>query len=477
MIGKASVTGKMVLAGKLVLQTPLIIGGGSDEQGESDIVVLKDELGMPYIPGTSMAGCFRHHFFRSDWSHKSEAFKQHIHYFWGTSPVKSVPGESHESKGFQSQIRINDAYLSADQQAKIGLRDGVKIDSKTGIAEEKMKFNYECVEPEVSFDFRMECTIRGFSECDSYRYIMAWLKTALTNGEIRLGAMTGKGFGRCRLEDPHFYEFNFNKPSHVLAWLKNDVTAWPLVELNSVENPSQNSKTFSIEAYFSIKNSLIIRSYAEEISSPDAVHISRGNQALMPGTSVRGAIRARAERIILTLNGSEEEFIHPLFGWVPTPSDDKEQDAIRGKIIVEETVIDSAYLVREIQKRIRIDRFTGGAMKGGLFDSLPLWKSGTEGQEMVQIKLTIEEYQPWEAGLLLLVLKDLWNGDLAIGGERSIGRGTLQGIKAVISFEDREIILNERSRPLVSAKDAAVLEDMLQHLLDEIELRSKEVSA
>lgn len=50
MIGKASVTGKMVLVGKLVLQTPLIIGGGSDEQGESDIVVLKDELGMPYIP-------------------------------------------------------------------------------------------------------------------------------------------------------------------------------------------------------------------------------------------------------------------------------------------------------------------------------------------------------------------------------------------------------------------------------------------
>jgi len=116
-------------------------------------------------------------------------------------------------------------------------------------------------------------------------------------------------------------------------------------------------------------------------------------------------------------------------------------------------------------------------MKGGLFDSLPLWKSGTEDQEMVQIKLTIEEYQPWEAGLLLLVLKDLWNGDLAIGGERSIGRGTLQGIKAVISFEGREIILNERSRPLVSAKDAAVLENMLQHLLDEIELRSKGVSA
>ena len=85
MIGKASVTGKMVLVGKLVLQTPLIIGGGSEEQGESDIVVLKDELGMPYIPGTSMAGCFRHHFFRSDWSHKSEKFQQHIHYFWGTS--------------------------------------------------------------------------------------------------------------------------------------------------------------------------------------------------------------------------------------------------------------------------------------------------------------------------------------------------------------------------------------------------------
>ncbi|MFM7367819.1 MAG: hypothetical protein ACKO2Z_08480, partial [Sphaerospermopsis kisseleviana] len=38
-----------------------------------------------------------------------------------------------------------------------------------------------------------------------------------------------------------------------------------------------------------------------------------------------------------------------------------------------------------------------------------------------------------EIGLLLLLIKDLWTSDLAIGGESSIGRGRLQGIKAEIT--------------------------------------------
>ncbi|MGQ9815302.1 MAG: hypothetical protein ACUVR3_09155, partial [Candidatus Roseilinea sp.] len=38
-----------------------------------------------------------------------------------------------------------------------------------------------------------------------------------------------------------------------------------------------------------------------------------------------------------------------------------------------------------------------------------------------------------EIGLLLLLLKDLWTGDLPLGGESSVGRGRLKGVQAVIS--------------------------------------------
>jgi hypothetical protein len=40
-----------------------------------------------------------------------------------------------------------------------------------------------------------------------------------------------------------------------------------------------------------------------------------------------------------------------------------------------------------------------------------------------------------------LVLKDLWTGDLALGGEKGIGRGVLEGIRAVIKYEDNTYVI------------------------------------
>ena len=36
--------------------------------------------------------------------------------------------------------------------------------------------------------------------------------------------------------------------------------------------------------------------------------------------------------------------------------------------------------------------------------------------------------------MLLLVLKDLWTGNLPIGGESGVGRGYLQGLKAELQI-------------------------------------------
>ena len=50
------------------------------------------------------------------------------------------------------------------------------------------------------------------------------------------------------------------------------------------------------------------------------------------------------------------------------------------------------------------------------------------------MSLQKKDEQDWEAGLLLQLLKDLWTGDLAIGGEKNIGRGVLEGLYARISW-------------------------------------------
>ena len=54
--------------------------------------------------------------------------------------------------------------------------------------------------------------------------------------------------------------------------------------------------------------------------------------------------------------------------------------------------------------------------------------------------MSIELRNPEEAqiGLLLHILKDLWAGDLPLGGEWSPGRGRLEGVKADLYLHQPE---------------------------------------
>ena len=51
-----------------------------------------------------------------------------------------------------------------------------------------------------------------------------------------------------------------------------------------------------------------------------------------------------------------------------------------------------------------------------------------------------EEERAWQIGLLLLLLKELSTGRLALGGEKSIGRGVLIGRGAVLEYGGEKIL-------------------------------------
>jgi hypothetical protein len=42
-------------------------------------------------------------------------------------------------------------------------------------------------------------------------------------------------------------------------------------------------------------------------------------------------------------------------------------------------------------------------------------------------------------GLVLLLLKDLWTGDLPLGGEISVGRGRLKGKQATLTWKRQDV--------------------------------------
>ena len=83
-----------------------------------------------------------------------------------------------------------------------------------------------------------------------------------------------------------------------------------------------------------------------------------------------------------------------------------------------------------VQTRVKIDRFTGGAYEGALFTEQPLiGKPDSEVELHLTLRVPCDAKEPdqRELGLLMLLLKDLWTGDLPVGGESGIGRGRLKG--------------------------------------------------
>jgi hypothetical protein len=75
-----------------------------------------------------------------------------------------------------------------------------------------------------------------------------------------------------------------------------------------------------------------------------------------------------------------------------------------------------------------------------------------------------------EIGLLLLLLKDLWTGDLPLGGGVSVGRGRLKGVRAEIKTpQDPPLsIAVDQAANRLAISDRAALERYVAALCAEV---------
>jgi CRISPR/Cas system CSM-associated protein Csm3 (group 7 of RAMP superfamily) len=432
-------TNKIVLTGVIKLLSPALIGSGNKEN--SDIDVLLDSEGKPFIPATSFIGVLKHYL-----NPKLEEKKEELKHFWGF--IKEQ--KDMEETGKQSSIRCSD-LICMDNNFKITVRDGIKINSKTGIVEENKKYDYQIIERGAKFKLNLEV---DYNDEKFEKKMIATICEVLEKEQIRIGAKINNGLGKIKLLEKKISDFNFSRKEDVLRWLKRDFS----VQSSISEKPfTIKSDEFSIDATFDLKSSMIIRSYSSDPEMPDSVHIKSNGENVLTGSSLKGAIRARAERIINTL-GKPMSIITELFGHV----DDKNRskNAKKGKIRVEEVILPK--FISEVNNRIKIDRFTGGTIESALFDSMPVY---TDFKDKVKnIKITINNYEPYEAGLILLVLKDLWTGDMAVGGEKNIGRGVFQGCYADISWNTNDVHI-ESDHNKISKEAKKQLEELVKKLV------------
>lgn len=449
----AGITRKIRIQGKLKLLSPLLIGAGVAShayQNEVDTYVLRDKAGKPFIPGTSLTGALR------NFLHDAEPALETV--FFGC--IQSGEGKT---GGSQSLLNIADVPL---HNTKIILRDGVRIDEFTGTAVDGAKYNYEAVERGASGDFAICVNLRQthepiYSQIEKALYtLMDYICTG-----FKLGAVTAKGFGMVQGREMKIAIYDFHKKEDVKSWLLEKNTA----KTYKANAAVVNTQSFIVDADFSLRSSLIVRDYTvnEETADGKTIHAVQkksGEDFVIPGTSLKGVLRHQAARILRFL-GKSDLLLKHLMGYA---EDDLHKR--KSRFLVQEAYFKTGVIAKE-QSRNRIDRFTGGTIDTALFTTKPVWQQ-KKGEKTLHLHYEIQHCAPWEAGLALFLLRDLWQGDVAIGGEKSIGRGTLQGIEAKISYKEQEYILGTNGK--VVQGDANHLEAYARALH---EVQDKEVSA
>ncbi|MFN8672931.1 MAG: RAMP superfamily CRISPR-associated protein [Candidatus Sericytochromatia bacterium] len=429
MNNKKNIKGKIILNGKIKLISPARVGSGKNENTDTDI--LRDTNGNPYIPATSFIGVLKH-------TIKVDNID-----------LKNIWGFTEKNTGEKSSIYCSDLILSKNINNSIEIRDGIKIENKTGIVEDKAKYDFEVVKKDLEFNLKLELDI--FEENYDLEWkLLSTIVNLLENSKISIGSKTNSGFGKIKLIEKSICYLDFSNKLDVLKWLRKDFsnnTNKKLEPFDLIDN------TFYINASFSLKNSIIIRSYNENNNYSDAVHLKSGDDDIISGTSLKGAFRSRAEKISKTLE-KKPELILKLFGNVDNKY--KKDRAVKSKVKIDEVVLPK--FIAEMQTRIKIDRFTGGTIEGALFDTMPLFKD-VGNSKIKNVSITINKFKPHEVGLLLLVLKDLWTGDLAVGGEKNIGSGVFQGEEATISWNNEKIILNKDFK--ISEEDKQKIENFV----------------
>lgn len=206
------------LTGTIVTTTGLRVGGGTGIDAEaSDLPVLRDDRGFPFIPGGSLKGVIR-----STIEGLLHAVEPRHPVLWACDPLE----ESDRSCGYHasnnradavsripescaacrlfgsrvlaSHVRISDAMFidQRSDRSPIERRDGVAIDRDLAVAFHRRKYDFEVIAPGSRFG--LELFVEN-PEHWSMGLLLLGLEQ-LWQGFTALGGFGSRGLGRVNLE-------------------------------------------------------------------------------------------------------------------------------------------------------------------------------------------------------------------------------------------------------------------------------------
>lgn len=415
-------------------KSPLRLSDGDGEETDSDIRL--DSRGLPYIPGTSLAGVLR--------SFLEEEKAKRI--FGDIDIPESV--WTNTNVAMSSRVIVSDAVMAPETEkshAVILNRDGVGLDD-WGQAIKGAKYDFQAIETDRPYYAVLEWTGDDAEEDEEINEIIEPLLRSLKNGGVSLGARTTRGYGEMAMD---IRKKVFTFPEQVEEWL----SYYPLTErfdaeetveaLNDADTPF-SAMYHNIRIEFVMHDSFNIRvntARAERLEDgtvPDSIPLmdSKG-RPVIPGTAWAGAFRHHMHRILRECNLDSDAYENEVrrmdyecFGL----SQERGKTHIKSRVHFSETTIEGGN-VNTIMRNA-VDRFTAAPKNTGLFTN-QVWTGGT-GALRIRIDHRVSNQ---DIRLILAAVYDLGHGLLTIGGEAGIGRGVIGITNLVLDGQDKNELL------------------------------------
>ncbi|MFN5814714.1 MAG: RAMP superfamily CRISPR-associated protein, partial [Pseudanabaena sp.] len=163
---------RIIVKGMLVLDTPTCLGSG-DSDSLTDLALLRDSVDedKALLTGASIAG----------------ALRNYLHEYNPELGLAKLlfGGERGDDQGDQSPLIVNDSV--SNEKIDIELRDGVKIDGKTGTAMSKAKYDFELLSAGTEFPLFFELLIEEGKDENQLKQELAITLSGFENGEIAIG--------------------------------------------------------------------------------------------------------------------------------------------------------------------------------------------------------------------------------------------------------------------------------------------------
>lgn len=455
-------TNKLRYLARIIIQaeTPLAVGSG-ERNALTDQMVATDVNGLPYIPGTTLAGVLRH-------ALEENIDQSVVNQIMGFQGERNANGNddgqgsrlilSHAQMIGKEKISNEGITMINDQFYKpflnLPVRQHVRI-SHRGAAEDKGKFDEQVAYKGTRFCFEMELVSNETAEKEIWNKMLKLFNSPV----FRIGGGTRKGFGELSVVECKATTLNLTNVEHLNLYLNKTSNLndefWNGDDKKVViDQEVSNSKTYKLN--LEPDNFFLFSSGLESVdakmipvteqvivwNTPNSPEFLK-EQLLIPATSVKGALAHRtafhynklvgntAEKIkdladkegltfdkkARQLTGENNPAVRALFGYSAKGNEGK-----RGNMIISDLLKgESNSANKKILNHVAIDRFTGGAMDGALFSEQVVY--GKEEIYTLKIYVNQNGLDPIYIDAFEKSLNDLASGMLPLGGGTMRGHG------------------------------------------------------